>query len=208
MAELRERWPSDLNAWTKVPSHPALRRQSEHHSTWRSGPILVVSELALAQLPGRPQGETGPQWHISISASGKRAKPAHIRRALRAFGMTRALEDNHMPGISRAFWLPVDPSLTGVCECKETEVTIVDADGYAWQNPREGDPEGCRGCDYEVRFGKPCPLHHGVSAVPKMVVIKKGTRLGFTEGVESFLHGIDLAGVADFLRKPNEVDDG
>jgi hypothetical protein len=124
---------------------------------WTSGPITVLSSLAMAELPDG-SGELGPQWQISISHQGKRPKPHHVRRALRAFGMVGAEEDNHHPGNARHFWLPVDPKRRRDCECKETEETVVDADGYTWTNPRVGDGE-CRGCELERLLRKPCPIH-------------------------------------------------
>jgi hypothetical protein len=133
-----------------------VRAQSAHTSAWASGPIRVISELAEAESPVC-KGQTVPQWHLSITTKGNRPKPHHVRRALRAFGMTGAEEDNHYPGAARYFWLPVYPAHRADCECKETEVTVVDADGYRWQNPR--DEGECRGCEYEAIFGRVCPLH-------------------------------------------------
>jgi hypothetical protein len=129
-------------------------------SAWRSGPIVVISAVNMAELPDK--SGVGPQWMISITARGKRAKPHHIRRALRAFKMEGAEEDNHHPGNVRSFWLPLDPRHRVECECKEEEATITEPDGYKWTNPHDG---ACRGCEYESMFGKPCPLH-SEAAIP------------------------------------------
>lgn len=106
-----------------------------------------------------PVGDgAGPQWHISVSRiPGHRASAREVGIALRAFGMSGAEEDNHHPGVARHYWLPVDPAFRVGCECKVEEVTIVEPDGYSWTNPREGSE--CRGCEYEVKFGRPCPFH-------------------------------------------------
>lgn len=129
-------------------------------SRWRSGPIIVISALEDAQLPGAPEGTTGPQWHISISCDGKRRpKPHHIRRALRAFDMVGAEIDNHHPGLAQHFWKPLDPAYRTNCECKETEATITEPDGYTWTNPHPETGEECRGCEYARAFGRPCSIH-------------------------------------------------
>jgi len=157
---LVERRPPPHSGWREAPCPPALRAQSKHASAWVSGPIRVLSELALAQSPVQPEAVV-PQWHISITDRGRRPKPHHVRRALRAFGMVGAEEDNHYPGAARYFWLAVDPAHRAGCECKESEETVVDVDGYRWQNP--SDASECRGCEYEQTFGKPCPLHGGAT---------------------------------------------
>lgn len=125
-------------------------------SAWRRGPIVVLSELVWAELPDG--GGEGPQWTVSVSANGKRPKPKQVRRALRAFGMVGAEEDNHYPGVARGFWRPMDPSARVACQCKFDEQTIRDYDGYEWTTPANPG-EGCRGCDYERWFGHPCPVH-------------------------------------------------
>lgn len=123
---------------------------------WESGPVRVVSSLDNAQLPQRE--EAGPQWHVSISNVGKRPKAHHVRRALRARGMVGAEEDNHHPGAARHFWMPVDPAARVACECKDDEVTVVEADGYTWSN----DPNNCRGCDLARTLRHlPCSIHGG-----------------------------------------------
>ena len=107
-------------------------------------------------LPGG--GGVGPTWLVTISYRGARPSDAHVELVLRQFRMRDAEEDNHTPGITRSFFMPVDPKWRGVCDCKETEETIVEDDGYEWQNPRPEDGR-CRGCEYEELFGAPCPIH-------------------------------------------------
>lgn len=143
--DIAERRPRD-NLWQLVSRSPL-------QSTWRSGAIVVISALEMAELPDR--SGVGPQWHISISYRGRRAKPHHARKALRAFGMTSAEEDNHHPGIARHFWLVVDPAHRVECECKTDETTVVEQDGYRWQNAISH----CRGCEFERALGRPCSLH-------------------------------------------------
>jgi hypothetical protein len=125
---------------------------------WQSGPILVASSLIVAEMPDG--NGTGEQWLVSVSANRKRPKPHHVRRALRAFDMTAAEEDNHEPGVARKFFLVVDPARRVDCECKTTEETIVEPDGFRWSNPKRESGEECRGCQYQrLLGGKPCPIH-------------------------------------------------
>ena len=122
---------------------------------WDRSGLRVLSELAYADLPDG--AGVGPQWFVSVSYRRKRAPEKLVQRALRAFRMVGAEEDNHHPGVARGFWLPVDPAHRVDCECKVSELTITEPDGYRWQNAR--DPGACRGCEYAELFGKPCPIH-------------------------------------------------
>ena len=159
-----ERQPNNLavrmRGWSRIPTD-LMPGAGPLTSAWQSGPVCVVSSLTMAELP---DGDgLGPQWQISISNRGKRPGPGHVTKALRAFGMLDSEEDNHHPGIARHFWLPVDPAHRVDCECKSDETTVVDVDGYAWQN----DPAACRGCEYEMLLGKPCPVHTVAAKDPR-----------------------------------------
>lgn len=153
--ELRPRgagWVEDREAARVVRGTVAV-------SVWRSGSLSVVSSLVLADLPRG--GGVGPQWHVSVSDGGARPRRDSVRRALAAFKMLGAEEDNHLPGRARHFWRPLDPAERIDCECKVTEVAVVEPDGHRWSNRREGP---CRGCEGTVFTGIPCPLH----AVPRL----------------------------------------
>jgi hypothetical protein len=160
MSELTEKRPAPFSGWREFRVPPEFwekqTRNSLRVSGWSLGPLRVFSELALAQSPKDGSVDV-VQWHISITWKRKRPEAVHVRKVLRAFGMKGAEEDNHYPGIARYFWLAVDPAHRTDCECKETETTVVDADGFHWQNPK--DENECRGCEYQRTFGKPCPLH-------------------------------------------------
>lgn len=155
MSDIRERQPRD-HGWTYL-LETALPMDVIAASRWRSGPIIVVSALENAEYPDG--NGAGPQWHISISAMGKRPKDKQVRRALRAFGMVGSELDNHHPGVAQHYWLPVDPARRVECQCKTEEEVIVEPDGYAWTNPRPETGEACRGCEFELMRGTPCPLH-------------------------------------------------
>jgi hypothetical protein len=150
----RERSPSSRRGdWTFIGRNPEMPRST----IWHAGPIRVVSSLDVSEMP---DGDgIAPQWHISVTTRGKRPKPHHVASALKAFGMVGAEEDNHHPGAARHFFLVCDPSRRVACQCKATEETIVDADGYAWTNPTPASGEECRGCEWEREHGKPCPIH-------------------------------------------------
>lgn len=139
--------------WSTFPVPAAGSLRALDVAAWQRGPISVISALEMAEYPDRDG--TGPQWHISISRRGMRPTPLDVSRALRAFDLIGAEEDNHHPGNARHFWLPVDPAHRVDCECKETEVTVIEPDGYQWQNDREK----CRGCELQRLIGRLCPLH-------------------------------------------------
>ena len=147
-----------------------MSQTGDHHSfhrlsAWRNGPVTVISELAYCKLPREGAG-MGLQFLVSISANGKRPKPHHVRKALRAFGMVGAEQDNHHPGVARHYWLPVDPEQRVTCQCKESEDVLDDGqrgDSYPWTNPNDGGD--CRGCEFERLTGKPCPVHAATEAV-------------------------------------------
>lgn len=127
-----------------------------HAQVWRRGPVLVLSELVTAFSP--LNGEVIDQWLVSVSRKGKRPGGKDVKKVLRDFDMPNAEEDNHHPGRARHFFLPVDPSHRVDCQCKSTETIHTEADGYTWANDNEG---ACRGCEYEFKFGVPCPIHGG-----------------------------------------------
>ncbi len=157
-----ERQPAG-NRWRTLDLPDAMRRPPVLRvSAWQAGNVRVISSLTMAELPDR--SGVGPQWHVSVTDRGRRPKPKQVRRALRAFSMVGAEEDNHHPGNARQFWMPVDPASRVDCECKDDETTVTEPDGYAWQN----DPENCRGCEYERLLGRPCPVH--VDDAPPAVV--------------------------------------
>jgi len=106
LSSLRERSPTG-SEWSQYTVHGlAADLGTLSFSCWQSGPIRVISALEIAEYPDGVG--SGPQWHISITNAGKRPKPHHVRRALRAFGMVGAEEDNHHPGNARHFWVPVE----------------------------------------------------------------------------------------------------
>lgn len=150
-----EKWPS-RRGWEKIPTPPTVRQASVVASMWQSGRISVVSALSMADAPNG-SGKVIPQWHVSVSRFGKRPTDRDVERARDAFGFRGWEEDNHHPGGARHFWQPVDPGERVDCECKATEETITDPDGYRWTNPTNGEP--CRGCELQGLTGKACPLH-------------------------------------------------
>jgi hypothetical protein len=167
--DLRERRPRrEVVRWRfqgRAPSDVVPLPGMGAYYVHEYGRAFVVSALELADYPDG-SGVRGPQWHLSISGRGKhgrveRPDEKRVRQVLRDFGLEGAEEDNHHPGHARHFWLPVDLARRVTCECKETEETIVEPDGYRWTNPTDG---GCRGCELEVLIAKPCPIHKPASA--------------------------------------------
>lgn len=139
--------------WRGPPPPPNAR----FFSAWRRGRCFVISTLDFAELP-TGKG-IGLQWQISISHHRERPGPKEVRRALIAFNMVGAEEDNHHPGIARHFFMPVDPAHRVDCECKTTEEVRREPDGYTWTNPRPESGEKCRGCEISALTLKACPIH-------------------------------------------------
>ena len=151
---MREKLPN-ASEWVELAVPASARVAGEFaQSWWRAGAVVVGSLLTVAKYPS---GEgSGPQWLVSVSDDRTRPSRTVLRRALRAFDMLGAEEDNHHPGIARHFWRPVDPSRRVDCECKTDETLVVEPGGYRWTNPVEGP---CRGCELRGLTGRPCPLH-------------------------------------------------
>lgn len=160
---MRERWPHG-KGWVQLPAPPAPLNVLGA-SYWSHGKTKVLSTLDMAQLPDG--AGLGPQWHISVvrSKDGRASLPgkADLDRALSAFGMQKAEEDNHHPGNARHFFLPVDAAHRVDCECKADEDNVV-TDGVRWTNPKPESGEACRGCEIEPLTGRPCPLHGDAAA--------------------------------------------
>lgn len=130
-------------------------------TAWRSHDrLLVVSSRESAYLPGSGEPSlVGPQWLVSVSRYARgRARPSDsdVARVVAAFAMPAVDEDNHHPGIARHLWCPIDERYRNACECKLTEITVTELDGYRWTTDTDGP---CRGCEYERLFALPCTLH-------------------------------------------------
>lgn len=101
--------------------------------SWTDGDVFVISTLDVVEVFG--EWTDVVQWHLSISCVGLRRRPntTEVKRVLKAFDLVGAEEDNHRPGIARHFWMPVVPEKRIPCECKATEIKIVEPDGFRWQ---------------------------------------------------------------------------
>ncbi len=140
--------------WEEMPRPPVTGAPTREISAWMSmNTIYVISELAMLEAPDG-NGEC-LQWHVSISNRGRRAKEKDVRRALRAFRMEDAEEDNHHPGNARHFFLPVDPKRRVDCQCKDGDTIKRDPDGYTYSE-RHGV---CAGCELAMVTGKACQTH-------------------------------------------------
>lgn len=156
-----ERTPNAGSGFVEQPARAAkiaAHIRALSYSVWYRSGVMVVSALEMADAPdGR--GDMIPQWHISIAGNRRRSTDVEVRQTLVCFGMMDAEEDNHHPGVARHFWLTVDPARRVDCECKTTEETIVEMDGYRWQNSK--NPSDCHGCEISRETGGavPCTIH-------------------------------------------------
>lgn len=161
-----EKRPKRARGWNEIPVPAPIWQNPPRPivaSAWRRGPVVVISTLIDAELPGGHG--IGRTWNASITRLKKRPKPGDVHRFRLDFDMMEAEEDNHHPGNAKHFFLPVDPAFRGICECKADEVVHVEPDGYTWTNPRDTDPEPCRGCEAARLHRRPCPVH------PELMVI-------------------------------------
>jgi len=130
---VKPRRPSPRNGW--------MRRAWVGGEAWQSQGLLVLSQIADVET----NGVVHATWIVSVTSRGvtRRATDDEMKRVRAAFGMQDAEEDNHYPGRSRAMFLVVDPRYRVACECKVDETTVVEPDGYRWQD--DGTREATRG---------------------------------------------------------------
>lgn len=125
----------------KRPKGDAWRFYRQFHAhgfpvdIWLCGDLSVCSSRE--PLEDKRTGLVLPTFQVSVSKNRARPDDEAVRSALADFDMEGADEDNHSPGIARHFWL-IDDGRTKQpeCECKETEETIVEPDGFKWQKER------------------------------------------------------------------------
>lgn len=129
------------SGWTHLPERVCRRlgRESlarEEIHAYQKGALCVLSSAVVAKY----HEVTGPQNHVSVSIYGghtptkRRATDEEISLVRREFDMDDAEEDNHSPGVARHLFLPLHlpRGTVGICECKDDEEQVVEADGYRW----------------------------------------------------------------------------
>lgn len=128
--------PKRPAGWATWDRRADLYQDGRTIERWTRGRLLVCSSIQIAEF----RGEERWQWLVSVSAGGHRATDDEVSKALKAFDMANAEEDNHFPGRARSFFRLCDarPEDPAECECKEGETTVVEADGFRWQ--RTADP--------------------------------------------------------------------
>lgn len=105
---------------------------------WTNGTIVACAARHAA-VESHTSKLLVPSFCVSISDNGHRPSNDVIRSVLADFGLEGAEEDNHLPGVARHFWLDEGRDVQPECECKKTEETIVEPDGYCWQRARGDD---------------------------------------------------------------------
>jgi hypothetical protein len=171
---------------TELPQ-PLRPRRKTGWSTYRTvgtyrhtSGLIAISTVDMVNAPGSDDRPV-PTWCLSVARhfvgrtnrvqsildrTQDRPTNAEIAVTCEAFELTEWEEDNHYPGQARHLFIPVDPVLRGMCDCKITETVHVDPTGFAWTNPNEGEanPEVCRGCSFRdmallMAAAVPCPIH-------------------------------------------------
>lgn len=101
---------------------------------WAKGRTRVLSSLESTSSPD--ETKLVDTWVISVSQVGGAMAPDSVcRSALRQFGApdgVMGLEDNHAPGRSRCFFIPLDPALREQCHCQADERVVVEPSGRKW----------------------------------------------------------------------------
>lgn len=131
---LEPKKPIAGSRWKFSTSH---RDEHGYRQDYYSHPDGFTAISALEVATGILRNKAIPQYHLSIAkVPGRRCSSQDAKFILKQFGMSDALEDNHVPfGFSRNFWLPVDESKIGIeCSCVEDEPAIVEDKGdFVWR---------------------------------------------------------------------------
>lgn len=112
-----------------------VNKDSDAIHRWVNGSIIACASRHV-DVPSLRSKLVVPTLHVSVSDGGHRASDDVIRGVLADFSLEGAEEDNHSPGLARHFWLDEGRRVQPDCECKRTEETVVEPDGYRWQRER------------------------------------------------------------------------
>ena len=105
---------------------------------WFNGDIVVCASRH-AGVESHKTKLIVPSVQVSVSIiGGPRPNNDVVRSVLADFNLEGAEEDNHSSGIARHFWLDEGRTIQPECDCKATEETIIEPDGYQWQRERGG----------------------------------------------------------------------
>lgn len=160
--------PRVLALWDPVCRSRVTELRVYERQLLNGARLRVLSALGVAETP-RGTGEIIPQWHVSVARlSGgftpriERPDDHELHLVRQSFGLMVAEEDNHHPGDARHLWLPVDDAHRVDCECKTSEVVVVEPDGYTWTNDVQAveDATRCRACEIAPVVGRACEIHH------------------------------------------------
>jgi hypothetical protein len=103
---------------------------------WRNSTLMVISSRGDMEY----RGVVVPQFHVSVSVGGSQRRPNddELATVRKDFDMEDAEEDNHSNGRIRNLFRPehLPKGIEGVCDCKENEETITEADGFQWQREK------------------------------------------------------------------------
>lgn len=120
--------------WQRIGRLPTA--PDEPTDAWQNGKLRAISSWCMSEHAASRL--VVPFYHVSFTENGARPGDDAVRAGLADFGMEDADEDNHFPGRARHFWLLVGaPRREQACECKRTEETVTEPDGYQWQKARD-----------------------------------------------------------------------
>lgn len=135
--------PSIIKPLTPIsPSWRNLGRTAEEHTFGYEGYYWLHSDgfVAISSVEVVEGGHTDemmPHYHLSISKGNqRRCSSADAQFICAQFGMSDALEDNHVPGgFVRNFFMPVAENQRGVlCPCNDNEPAMLEDKGdFVWR---------------------------------------------------------------------------
>ena len=121
--------------WWQAP--PKLKALGYPVSAWENKKLKLFALSAVEVTDKEPRElDVGPEYHLSVSAYGKRCSVEKALIALKDFGLEDAIEDNHVPsGFVRNFWRPVADRYSGhECPCVDNEPAIKEDKGdFIWR---------------------------------------------------------------------------
>lgn len=141
LSVIQPRAPAAGTGWARAEHLLAAKRQLDAMgypwAAW-AHPAYGLLVISAVEKPDPEPGEfdAGPEYHLSVSAMGRRCSSADAIWALGQFDLLDATEDNHVPsGHVRNFWRPVADPLSGFeCPCQASEPAMREDKGdFIWR---------------------------------------------------------------------------
>ena len=131
-----------------------LSRRATGYIDRRRG-LTVISALE----DTTEDGKDVEAWHVSVGAASRSPTNDEMEHVIKSFALVWWEEDNHLPGLVRNLWVPVEEEARHECPCKLDEPQAMTMDGLAYSIV----PGVCSGCEVgAMRADRPCQVHETV----------------------------------------------